>query len=105
MRSVCCDLWVKLFIIVSVSFLKAEVSVDAPLFAVRGPPEVRRRSLCVVILWHGSLGLPLSWGKAACGSVVSWIGAIVRWTPVFKALEVPHKKVQELLEETRTLLS
>jgi hypothetical protein len=38
-------------------------------------------------------------------SVVSRIGAIVRWTPVFTALEVPHQKVQELLEETRTLLS
>ena len=56
---------------------RLSVYIDDPILVCAGPPEDRARSMAVVLLFWGALGLPLAWHKSSVGQKVNYIGAKV----------------------------
>ena len=77
---------------------RAEIYVDDPLFVAAGTPEQRTRSFAVAALGLASLGFPLSWGKAALGPSVTWIGAQLAFRSDGIQVAVPEGKTDEILD-------
>ena len=77
---------------------RLEIYVDDPIFVAAGSALERARMFAVAALALAALGFPLSWGKAAMGPTVTWIGAQLAWVPEGVLVEVPEAKLAEILE-------
>ena len=77
---------------------RMEIYVDDPILVAAGSLEDRTTIFAVAALALAALGFPLSWGKAALGSTVTWIGAQLSWVPEGVKVEVPEAKLKEILE-------
>ena len=82
-----------------------QLYVDDPIVAARGTAAQRERAFAVVCIWASVIGLPLAWQKGVRGSSVTWIGAKLTCNAWKVTATIPEKKVTEILDETRSLLS
>ena len=80
--------------------LQLATYIDDPLTALVGSRQRRIRSLSLVLLTLGALGIRLAWRKGARGCKITWIGVnfALRWREGVLENEVPEKLRDELLE-------
>ena len=73
---------------------RLSVYIDDPILVCAGPPENRARSMAVVLLFWGAIGLPLAWRRSSVGQKVNYIGATVSHARNEATLEIEETKAQ-----------